>query len=76
MRRYIARKLITYGLTFIAAVTVDWAIPHMMPGDPIETLLIRFRIQDERTYLNLYNHFAKAFNLKYPLWKQYYFFWV
>ena len=76
MRRYFARKLITYGITFIAAVTIDWMIPHLMPGDPIQTVLSTVQIQDEQTYKALYNHIAKGFRTDIPLWKQYYYFWV
>ena len=36
MRRYLARKLAIYSLTFFVAVTIDWAIPRFMPGDPIQ----------------------------------------
>ena len=75
MRRYFARKLVTYGLTFFAAVTIDWAIPHMMPGDPINTFLSTFPIQNGSTYRNLYNTFARAFRTDVPLWKQYLYFW-
>ena len=35
MRRYFARKLVTYILTFFVAVTVDWMIPRFMPGNPV-----------------------------------------
>lgn len=76
MRRYLARKLITYGLTFIAAVTVDWVIPHAMPGDPILNLLSRFSIRSEDAYKALYDSFAKGFRTDLPLWKQYYYFWA
>ena len=75
MRRYFARKLITYGITFFAAVTVDWMIPHLMPGDPIQTLMANIRVQDAHTYNMLYNQFAKSFRTDLPLWKQYYYFW-
>jgi len=76
VRRYFARKLITYGITFFAAVTIDWMIPHLMPGDPIQTVLSTVQIQDERTYKLLYNNIAKGFRADLPLWKQYYYFWV
>ena len=76
MRRYFAKKLITYGFTFIAAVTIDWSIPHLMPGDPIVTLLSRMKIQDQATFDYLYQKFARAFRTDLPLWKQYYYFWV
>jgi len=75
VRRYFARKLITYGITFFAAVTVDWAIPHMMPGDPIAALVGRLGVQDQATADALYRSFAKAFRQDIPLWKQYFYFW-
>ena len=41
MRRYLARKLLIYLLTFFVAVTIDWAIPRLMPGDPVSGLIAR-----------------------------------
>ena len=75
MRRYFARKLITYGITFFAAVTIDWAIPHLMPGDPIQSMMATLQIRDEATYNALYKSIAKAFRTDLPLWKQYLYFW-
>lgn len=75
MRRYLARKLITYTFTFFAAVTVDWIIPHAMPGDPIVSLLSRFGVRSEVAAQQIYDSFAKAFRTDLPLWKQYYYFW-
>jgi peptide/nickel transport system permease protein len=75
--RYIARKLVIYGITFFAAVTIDWIIPHLMPGDPIITLISdRFEIRNKETYEHLYNSIGRAFNADLPIWKQYYYFWV
>ena len=34
--RYLLRKLAFYFTTFVVAVSVDWAIPRFMPGDPIQ----------------------------------------
>jgi peptide/nickel transport system permease protein len=76
MRRYFFRKLVVYGITFIAAVTIDWAIPHLMPGNPVLTLMGRIQIQDPQTAQNMYHHYMRAFNLNLPLWKQYLYFWV
>lgn len=76
MRRYFLRKLFVYALTFVVAVTVDWAIPHLMPGNPVLTLMGRIQIQDPETAQNMYHHYMRAFNLDLPLWKQYWYFWV
>ena len=76
MRRYFLRKLFIYALTFVVAVTIDWAIPHLMPGNPVLTLMGRLQIQDPKVAQSVYHHYMRAFNLDLPLWKQYYYFWV
>ena len=45
MRRYLTRKLITYVLAFFVGVTIDWGIPHLMPGDPVQLYLSKFELQ-------------------------------
>jgi peptide/nickel transport system permease protein len=76
VRQYFLRKILVYIVTFIVAVTVDWAIPHLMPGNPVLTLMGRIQVQDPQTAQNLYHHYMRAFNLDLPLWKQYWYFWV
>jgi peptide/nickel transport system permease protein len=76
MRRYFLRKLVVYALTFVVAVTVDWAIPHLMPGNPVLSLVSRIQVQDPKVAQQLYDHYMRAFNLDLPLWKQYWYFWV
>jgi peptide/nickel transport system permease protein len=74
--RYFMRKLAVYALTFVAAVTVDWSIPHLMPGNPVLSLVSRIQTQDPKVAQQLYTHYMRAFNLDLPLWKQYWYFWV
>jgi len=74
--RYFLRKLVIYAATFVVAVTIDWAIPHLMPGNPVLTLVGRIQIRDPRVAQQLYHHYMRAFNLDLPLWKQYWYFWV
>ncbi|CUX78928.1 ABC transporter permease [Thermococcus chitonophagus] len=74
IRRYLVRKIIIYILTFIFAVTIDFIIPRLMPGDPIAVLLSRFAtLPDVTKYLHSY--FMQAFGLDKPLWVQYITFW-
>ena len=75
MRRYLTRKLITYVLAFFVGVTIDWGIPRLIPGDPIQGLLSRFNLGDTASYQALYADFAKSFGLNVPLWEQYLHFW-
>ena len=76
MVRYFLRKLFIYGLTFVAAVTIDWAIPHLMPGNPVLTLMGRLQIRNEVVAQHIFDTYMRAFNLDLPLWKQYLYFWV
>ena len=45
--RYLFRKVFIYVVTFVVAVSIDWAIPRFMPGDPIEGLLSRMQAQPQ-----------------------------
>jgi peptide/nickel transport system permease protein len=74
--RYLARKTLLYILTFIAAVSVDWAIPRVMPGDPIQGLMARFSVPaNAQQVQGLMSFFTNAFGFDRPLWRQYLGFW-
>jgi peptide/nickel transport system permease protein len=75
VRRYLARKVFIYAVTFFVAVTIDWAIPRFMPGDPIDRLLSRMQAQPSSAEA-LGGYYTKAFGLDVPIWKQYLNFWV
>jgi peptide/nickel transport system permease protein len=75
VRRYLARKLLIYLITFFVAVTIDWAIPRLMPGNPIERLLSRMQAQPASEHA-LSGFYTKAFGFDVPWWKQYLNFWA
>ncbi|HEX6932637.1 MAG TPA: ABC transporter permease [Streptosporangiaceae bacterium] len=74
MRRYFARKSLTYLLTFFVGATIDWGIPHLMPGDPVQIYLAKFQLQPSG-YGALYKTMSQAFGTNLPLWDQYLHFW-
>ena len=74
MRRYLTRKILTYLLAFFVGVTIDWGIPRLMPGDPIQAMLSKFSLQSA-SYTAQYNAFAKVFGTNLPLWQQYLNYW-
>jgi peptide/nickel transport system permease protein len=74
MRRYFGRKLLTYGLTFFLAVTIDWMIPRFMPGDPVQTMLSRAALRPEASEA-MHGYYTEAFGLDLPIWQQYLNFW-
>jgi peptide/nickel transport system permease protein len=73
--RYLSRKVLIYLLTFWVAVTVDWAIPRFMPGDPVEGLLSRMHAQPS-SEAALSGYYTQAFGFDVPVWKQYLNFWA
>ncbi len=75
MTRYLARKVFIYLVTFFVAVTIDWAIPRFMPGDPIERLLSRMQAQPGSAEV-LGDYYTKAFGFDVPIWEQYLNFWA
>jgi peptide/nickel transport system permease protein len=73
--RYLARKFFIYLVTFFVAVTIDWAIPRFMPGDPVERLLARMQAQPAATE-ELTGYYTQAFGFDVPIWQQYLNFWA
>ena len=72
---YLGRKLLIYLVTFWVAVTIDWAIPRFMPGDPIERLLSRMQAQPASADA-LTGYYTEAFGFDVPIWQQYLNFWA
>jgi peptide/nickel transport system permease protein len=75
VKRYLARKLVLYLLTFFVAVTIDWLIPRLMPGDPIAGLIARIQVNPTGAE-ELHGYFTESFGLDQPLWRQYLNFWL
>ncbi|WP_448376208.1 ABC transporter permease [Fervidobacterium sp.] len=75
MKKYLRTKILVYILTFIFAVTIDWLIPRLMPGNPILVLVSRFATLPESARI-VYSYLTKAFGLDLPMWKQYVNFWI
>jgi len=75
VKRYLARKVFIYLVTFWVAVTIDWAIPRFMPGDPVERLLSRMQAQPSATEA-LTGYYSQAFGFDVPIWQQYLNFWA
>ena len=75
MRRYLTRKIFTYIVAFFIGVTVDWALPHFMPGDPIQGMLSKYNVASNAGYQALYSQFQASYGLNVSLWQQYLNFW-
>ena len=75
MRRYFGRKLLTYGVTFFIAATIDWLIPRFMPGDPVQGLVSRLALTPEGAQA-LVVYYNNLFGFDKPVWEQFANFWV
>jgi peptide/nickel transport system permease protein len=64
----------TYVLAFFVGATIDWGIPHLMPGDPVQLYLANFNLKPAG-YQVLYKTMSQAFGTNLPLWDQYLHYW-
>ncbi|AEX85438.1 peptide ABC transporter permease [Marinitoga sp. 1135] len=74
MNSYLKKKFSIYFLTFFVAITIDWAIPRFMPGNPVALLMGRFAAMPGSRQLMM-SYFTEAFGLNKPLLTQYIDFW-
>ncbi len=82
MRKYLTRKIVIYLITFFIAASLDWAIPRLMPGNPVSLLVSRFAqassgsaAQASLITKQMFDYFMQAFQLNTPWWEQYLLFW-
>ncbi len=72
---YLGRKLFIYLLTFFFAVTIDWLIPRLMPGNPVDIMVSRMALRADAAEV-VRSYYIQAFQLDLPLWRQYLNFWI
>ncbi len=75
VRTYLIRKLAIYVLTFVVAVTLNWVLPRLMPGDPIQTMLSRAAVAHPESIVAMRDYYERVFGLDLPLWQQYINYW-
>ncbi|MFA4647622.1 ABC transporter permease [Pyrococcus kukulkanii] len=74
-KQYLKRKILIYFLTFIFAVTLNWLLPRLMPGNPIEIMInsaLGLSPQERETLLQFYE---ELYGLNKPLYVQFISFW-
>ena len=60
MNRFVVRRLVFYVVALWAAVTINFALPRLMPGNPATMMLVKFRGRLSPSALHA---FAAAFGL-------------
>lgn len=74
MIKYLRKKILFYLLTFFVAVTINWMIPRLMPGDPVKTMLAKYRLEAEARK-KLEEYINSVFGFDKPLPVQYLNYW-
>jgi len=72
--RFIVRRIIFYIVTFWAAVTLNFFIPRMMPGDPVSSLMARFQGQMD-SHAETALRILLGLDKQQSLWQQYLDYW-
>ena len=75
MGRYLFRKLAIYLATFVVAVTINWIIPRLMPGDPVDRMIARATVAHPESVGPMREYYEGIFGLDLPAWQQYLNYW-
>lgn len=75
MGRYLGRKVLMYAITLWVAVTITWALPRFMPGDPVRSMLNQQRPTHPEAYERMQRYYTELFALDTPIWQQYLNYW-
>ncbi|ABL79072.1 ABC transporter permease [Thermofilum pendens] len=74
---YFLKRLFILLLSFFLIVTINWLIPRMAPGNPVDVLISRMGLTGlQASAEQMRSYFLKAFALDKPLWEQYINFWL
>lgn len=71
--KYFVKRLVTYFLTLIAAFTIVFIIPRLVPGNPIRTILMQLSLQGQNIPggEEIVKAYKKMFGLEGDLFTQY-----
>ncbi len=72
-RSYFAKKCIWYLATFFVAVFLNFMLPRLIPGNPVQLIIgnMTSGLADTNRYKQIYDTFATQFGLDQPLWWQF-----
>ena len=71
--KYIGKKFVLYLLIFIIALMLNFFLPRLIPGNPVQIILgeMAAGMTDTNKYMKIYNEFMESFGLNLPLWRQF-----
>ncbi|MEG0942581.1 MAG: ABC transporter permease [Angelakisella sp.] len=72
-RKYFGKKLFWFFITFLVAVVLNFALPRMMPGDPVAVITAKTAqgIADTNAVKRIYEDYARKFGTNEPVINQF-----
>lgn len=72
--KYVGKKLFWYLLTFCVALVLNFLLPRLIPGNPVDILLsqVTAGMADTAKATEMRQEFLQRFGLNEPLWKQFF----
>jgi peptide/nickel transport system permease protein len=72
-RRYLGRKALWYLGALVAAVVLNWYLPRLIPGNPVDALVSQLGsgVQGEQVQ-RIHAAYVREFQLDQPLWVQFF----
>lgn len=71
--KYIGKKLIWYGVTFVVAITLNFLLPRLIQGNPVSMIVSQMTqgMTDSDSIKRVYETFIQEFGIDKPLWTQF-----
>lgn len=73
-RKYFLNKLVWYILTFIVALMLNFFLPRLIPGNPVDVIVAKMTkgMSDTNSLKAVYAAVSKQFGMDKPLWQQFF----
>ena len=73
LQRYFVKKSAWYLVTLFVAITLNFFLPRLIPGNPVSAIVsqVAAGIMDPATYERIYQTYMVMFGLDKPLWQQF-----
>lgn len=72
--KYFIKKFLWYALTFCVALILNFLLPRLIPGNPVDSMLsgITAGMADTTKAVAIREEYYEIFGLNLPLWKQFF----
>ncbi len=73
-RKYFLNKFVWFAITLVAAFVLNFALPRLMPGDPVAAIVARQAqgMSNARGVQAIYEHYTELFGTTKPMYEQFF----